>query len=121
MATKLNPAVVQQREDFMKGLFRVDPDLTAAKAVERFQKHFGVKMKPARVYALRKLVRTENKKNGGAQQVAARSAEANLELVRVTQGHEAIAWDLMKVLADKGLMTARPFEKGNGYIVIELP
>lgn len=69
---------IAKREEFLYGLFKEIPDLSAPKANERIKEKFGSSMRPPRIYEIRDLVArkeplSSSTEKNGKSSVAARA------------------------------------------------
>lgn len=125
---------VEKREDWMKALFRKQPELSMPKATAQFKTQFGSKMRPQRVYALRRLVNDELKNGiptGGksskppvdgtvsAHRNPENKSASHFQLVNVPDGNEKVAADIVHSLVKEGLLAGKVNFIGKGYIVVE--
>lgn len=120
---------VALREDFMKNMFRKDPEMSQPKATAEFAAQFGSKMRPQRVYALRKLVRDALAVEAvGGQRTAPPSLSRSpavggagaMTLVTVPDGSELLACEIVTKLAGAGIVRGTVKGSGVGYVVIEM-
>jgi hypothetical protein len=74
---RLAKTVVNQRETFVRDLFRANPGMTGAEAILKVKETFGQAMRPNRVYALKTEVAAETLTVGPAP-TSDTSLEANI-------------------------------------------
>lgn len=136
---RLERTEVKKREDYVRSMFVAEPGLSMTKANDKLHEKFKARMRPQRVYELRKEVQDQLAKFHRANQqiqiqskpddinVAARNgqrfqkmeeATARASLLNVGTGNEEIAKQVIDGLKKNGLFQGRIEHAFNGYLVV---
>jgi len=119
MAGRLPKGVKEERENFMLGLFRADPNLSVAKANAKFKEKFNSMMRNARAYELRELAQKEAEKQAGAPTPPpAQRRSQRLLLIEGDKNTLETTKGLVQALSDSGVPVQVDHET-EGHLILK--
>lgn len=133
---RIERSEVEKREEFVRSMFVADPGLSMTKANDKLHEKFKARMRPQRIYEIRRDVQTQlvrlhkanfqppkTEESYTAARLAPQfgkvdAANSKASLLNVGTGNEEIAKRIIDGLHQDGLFQGRVEHTFNGYLVV---